>query len=62
MELGLLETIGLSSKTAEQYESQIQNVTAAQIQSAAVRYFKESNLTEARLIPTSPQPQLDAKP
>lgn len=51
MELGLLETIGLGWKMAEQYEQRIRAVTAAEIQAAANYYFDENRMTEARLIP-----------
>ncbi|WP_133139319.1 M16 family metallopeptidase [Legionella genomosp. 1] len=51
MELGLLETIGLGSETAESYTSKIQAITPAQIQEAAQRYLKENTITEARLYP-----------
>ncbi|RAP35638.1 peptidase M16 [Legionella quinlivanii] len=51
MELGLLETIGLGSETAESYTSKIQAITPAQIQEAAQRYLNENTITEARLYP-----------
>ncbi|KTD50379.1 zinc protease [Legionella quinlivanii] len=51
MELGLLETIGLGSETAETYTSKIQAITPAQIQEAAQRYLNENTITEARLYP-----------
>ncbi|WP_133130952.1 M16 family metallopeptidase [Legionella yabuuchiae] len=51
MEIGLLETIGLGWKTAEQYIERINRVTPEQIQAVAKKYFQEKNLTEAKLIP-----------
>jgi len=49
-ELGLLETVGLGWKFADQYIDQINNITAEQIQKTAQRYFQENNMTEAQLI------------
>ncbi|MDX2345979.1 MAG: pitrilysin family protein [Legionella sp.] len=51
MELGLLESIGLGWQVADQYETRIQAVTAAQIQTAAMHYFNNARMTEARLLP-----------
>ena len=51
MELGLLETIGLSWQTAEQYIERLNAITPEQIQQTAQRYFQENNLTEALLVP-----------
>lgn len=51
MELGLLETVGLGSVTAEKYIDRINQVTPSQIQKAAQLYFQENNRTEAILIP-----------
>ncbi|MFZ4077642.1 MAG: M16 family metallopeptidase, partial [Legionellaceae bacterium] len=62
MELGLLETIGLSFDIATRYEQRIQEITAEDIQRVARRYFTDSNLTEAHLIPHKAQRQLEAKP
>ena len=52
MEIGLLETIGLGWKTSERYAATINSITPEQIQTAAKRYFKEKNCTEALLIPS----------
>jgi zinc protease len=57
MELGLLESIGLGWHLTEQYEQQIRNVTAAQIQSTAQRYFNDARMTEAHLLPKTGAPQ-----
>lgn len=51
MELGLLETIGLGWQKAEDYNKAINEITAAQIQQTARRYFQDNNRTEAELIP-----------
>jgi zinc protease len=51
MEIGLLETVGLGWKTAENYTNQINQITPEQIQKTAERYFTKNNLTETRLIP-----------
>ncbi|MGC1182155.1 M16 family metallopeptidase [Legionella sp.] len=50
-ELGLLETIGLGWKKADEYIQVINSVTAAQIQQTAQRYFQENNMTVALLKP-----------
>lgn len=50
-ELGLLETIGLSWKLANQYAKNIQNITPEQIQTVAKRYLKPERLTIAVLTP-----------
>lgn len=51
MELGLLETVGLGWKTADQYVDKINQVTPEEIQKTAQRYFQEKAQTQARLIP-----------
>lgn len=50
-ELGLLETVGLSWNTADEYIQAINSVTATQIQKTAQRYFQENNKTAALLEP-----------
>ncbi len=50
-ELGLLETVGLGWKTAEQYVARIQAIHPEQVQQTAQRYFQEVGLTEAQLVP-----------
>lgn len=50
-ELGLLETIGLSWKLADQYMANIQAVTAEQVQFVAKRYLRADQLTTGILIP-----------
>lgn len=51
VELGMLETIGLGWQTADTYVSQINSITAEQIQKTAQYYFQEKNMTQAQLIP-----------
>lgn len=51
MELGLLETIGLGSAAVNDYTQQLNQITPAQIQEVAKRYFNDNAMTEARLIP-----------
>lgn len=50
-ELGMLETVGLGWKTADNYIEGINHVTAEQIQTTALRYFQDMNMTEAQLVP-----------
>jgi zinc protease len=50
-ELGLLETVGLGWKTAEDYAQAINAVTADQIQQTAQHYFQENNMTVTTLEP-----------
>lgn len=51
MELGLLQTLGLGWQLADGYVDNINQVSAAQIQQAAQRYFQQQALTQAQLIP-----------
>ena len=57
-ELGLLETVGLGWKKADDYTQAINAVTAEQIQQTAQRYFQEHNLTIATLEPET-QPKVN---
>ncbi|ARG96613.1 M16 family metallopeptidase [Legionella micdadei] len=57
MEIGLLETIGLGWKASDNYTSFIHSITPEQIQQVAQRYFNDNAITEARLIPLSPEEQ-----
>lgn len=52
MELGILETIGLNWSIAQNYEQQLQKISAEEIQTIAKQYFKDINETNAHLIPT----------
>ncbi|MFT4059057.1 MAG: pitrilysin family protein [Legionella sp.] len=56
-ELGLLETVGLGWKKAQEYTQAINSITAEQIQQTAQRYFQEKNMTVAELEPES-QPKV----
>lgn len=57
MQIGMLETVGLSWKTADEYLPRIEAVTAEQVQAVAKKYLVEDQLTVAEL---SPQP-IDSK-
>ncbi len=52
-EIGELESVGLSWKTADEYIARIQSVTPEQIQKIAKRYFIHDHLTIAHLKPNS---------
>lgn len=52
-EIGLLETVGLGWKKAEQYTQAINEITPQQIQDTARHYFQEQNRTIATLVPRS---------
>jgi zinc protease len=51
MQIGILETIGLSWKDAERYLERIEAVTAEQVQAVANKYLVEDRLTVAELVP-----------
>lgn len=51
MQIGMLETVGLSYKLMDEYVEQIKNVSAAQIQAVAKKYLVEDQLTVAVLDP-----------
>lgn len=51
MELGILESIGLSWQMSHDYEKNIQSITPEMIQHAASVYFKIENQTDAHLNP-----------
>jgi zinc protease len=53
MQIGMLETVGLSWKDADRYLPRIEAVTAAQVQAVARKYLVDERLTVAEL---SPQP------
>lgn len=52
MELGMLETIGISWQKSNDYAEAINSVTPEQIQQTAQHYFQENNSTQAELMPT----------
>ncbi len=51
MELGLLETVNVGWRESTQYIDKIKAVTPEQIQKTAEKYFQQTSLTEAELLP-----------
>lgn len=51
MELGIVETLGLGWKVADDFTDKVKNITPEQIQTVAKRFFVEEALTEATLNP-----------
>jgi zinc protease len=51
MQLGMLETVGLDWRMADQYPENIKAVTAEQVQAVAVKYLHDDALTVAVLEP-----------
>jgi zinc protease len=51
MQIGMLETVGLSWKDAEKYLERIEAVTAEQVQAVARKYLVQDGLTVAELVP-----------
>jgi len=51
MQIGVLETIGLSWRELERYHRQIQAVTPEQIMAVAKKYLVDDHLTVAELVP-----------
>ncbi len=51
MQIGMLETVGLSWKDADQYLSRIEAVSAEQVQAVAKKYLIDDRLTVAELLP-----------
>ena len=51
MQIGMLETIGLDWRLSDQYVENIHAVTAEQIQAVANKYFVDTTLTVAELVP-----------
>ncbi len=54
--LGLLETVGLSWKLADEFPAKIKAVTPSQIQQVAKKYFDVKRVTVAELIPEMTPP------
>ncbi|MEE9451871.1 MAG: pitrilysin family protein [Gammaproteobacteria bacterium] len=50
-EIGVLESIGLSWRAADEYTENIQKITAQQVQAVAQEFFQPERLTTAELIP-----------
>jgi zinc protease len=57
MQIGILETVGLSWKKADEYVHNINQVTAEQVREVARKYLIEDTLTVAYL---DPQPITEA--
>ena len=57
MILGLLETVGLSWRHADEYVARIQAITAEQVQAVTKKYFIDDRLTVAMLDPQPMQQQ-----
>jgi zinc protease len=55
MKIGMLDTVGLDWRLAEQYVERINAVTAEQIRQVANKYFIEDSLTVGNLIPLNQQ-------
>jgi len=51
MQIGMLETVGLSWKDAEKYLERMEAVTAEQVQAVAKKYLVQDGLTVAELVP-----------
>ena len=51
MQIGILETVGLSWKDAERYLERIEAVTAEQVRAVANKYLVPDRLTVAELVP-----------
>ncbi len=56
MQIGILETVGLSWRDAEQYLERIEAVTADQVRTVAKKYLVEDRLTVAELVPQAIDP------
>lgn len=51
MQIGILETVGLSWKDADRYLERIKAVTPEQVQAVAHKYLRSDHLTVAELVP-----------
>ena len=51
MQIGILETVGLSWKDADRYLERIKAVTPEQVQAVARKYLRSDHLTVAELVP-----------
>lgn len=56
MQLGMLETVGLGWRRADEYIQAMKAVSAARVQAVAKRYLRRDNLTVSRLEPLPPKP------
>ncbi|MEJ2361939.1 MAG: pitrilysin family protein [Gammaproteobacteria bacterium] len=62
MVLGILESVGLSWKTADEYVDKIKAITPEQVQAVARKYLVDDHLTVAQLEPQSMDKQPRRKP
>lgn len=60
MQLGLLETVGLDWRLADAYVDKVRAITAEQVQAVAQKYFLETNMTRAELVPLPIKPGEEA--
>ncbi|MGR9044242.1 MAG: M16 family metallopeptidase [Gammaproteobacteria bacterium] len=51
MQLGMMETVGLGWRKADEYVDKVNHVTAEQVRDVAKKYFSENNLSVAYLEP-----------
>lgn len=61
MQIGMLETVGLDWRLADDYVEKLRAVTAEQVQEVAKRYLTEENLTVAVLDPQPMDPATAAR-
>jgi len=57
MQIGILETVGLSWRDADSYLERIEAVTADQVQAVARKYLLPERLTVAELVPQPIDPK-----
>ncbi len=57
MQIGILETVGLSWKEADRYLERIKAVTPEQVQAVARKYLQRDHLTVAELVPQPIDPK-----
>jgi len=62
MQMGTLETVGLSYKLADEYVGKIKAITAEQVQDVARKYLVDDHLTVAQLEPQSMDKRPKRKP
>jgi zinc protease len=62
MQIGILETIGLSWRDAERYLDRIEAVTAEQVQAVARKFLLPERLTVAELVPQGVDPRRPMQP
>ncbi|PIE36962.1 MAG: peptidase M16 [Gammaproteobacteria bacterium] len=62
MVLGMLETVGLSWRKADEYLSKVQAVTAEEVQAVANKYLTPRSLSVAELVPDVAAPATGVQP